>query len=109
MFGLSKRTTMVVGIGAGVIALYLLGNDRYPQETAETSAEQSQCRVTVIADVLNVRSAPALDAPIIGKFNRDAETDADKVVENGFRKLAENRWAAEEFLAPKSGYDCGGT
>ena len=107
MLGLSKRTTMIVGAGVGVLVLYLLGNGGNRPDAAEPAAELSQCRVTVVADVLNVRAAPALDAPIVGKFNRDAETDADKVVENGFRKLAENRWAANEFLAPKNGHDCG--
>lgn len=107
MFGLSKRTVMVIGIAAGVLALYLLGNGKHPSDAAESVADVSQCRVTVNADVLNVRAAPALDAPVIGKFVKDAETEADKVVENGFRKIDENRWAANEYLTPKQGHDCG--
>ena len=108
MFGLSKRATMAAGVAAGALVLYLLGNDRQPG-AAEPAADPAQCRVTVVADVLNVRAAPALDAPIVGKFNKDSETDADKVVENGFRKLADDRWAANEFLTPKQGHDCGST
>lgn len=106
MFGLSKKATMAVGVGGGLLALYLLG-DGAQRSAAETTADATQCRVTVVADVLNVRAAPALDAPIVGKFTKDAETDADKLVENGFRKLADDRWAANEFLAPKQGHDCG--
>jgi hypothetical protein len=105
VFGLSKRQLTVIGIAAGVLALYLLGSNER-RDATEPAANPSQCRVTVTADILNVRAAPALNAPIVGKFKRDAETEADKVIQNGFRRLAENRWAAEEFLAPKRGHDC---
>ncbi|SER80759.1 hypothetical protein SAMN04487818_105305 [Actinokineospora terrae] len=44
---------------------------------------------------------------MVGKFKTGAETDAEKVVQNGFRKLGENRWAATEFLKPLDGRDCG--
>lgn len=107
MFGLSKRTLIVIGIAVGVLTLYLMGSDNQRQDSTEPVANPSQCRVTVTADILNVRAAPAMDAPIVGKFMRDAETDADKVVQNGFRKLTGDRWAAEQFLAPKQGHDCG--
>ena len=106
MAGLSKRTLMIVAGGVGVIAIYVMGDERQPG-AAEPAADPAQCRVTVTADVLNVRAAPALDAPVVGKYLRDAETDADKLVENGFRKLGDERWAASEYLAPKSGHDCG--
>lgn len=105
MFGLSKRAMTLIGGGATVLVLYVYG-DKQPQDAAAAVVDPAQCRVTVTADVLNVRAAPALDAPIVGKFLKDAETNADKVVENGFRKIANDKWASEEFLAPKDGYDC---
>jgi len=98
---------MFVGIGAGVLALYLLGDGNHREGAAEPAADATQCRVTVNADVLNVRAAPTMDAPIVGKFTKDAETDADTLVENGFRRLADERWAANEYLTPKAGHDCG--
>ncbi|WP_246009698.1 hypothetical protein [Actinokineospora cianjurensis] len=63
--------------------------------------------MAVTADVLNVRAAPEAAAAVVGKFKTGAETDAEKVVQNGFRKLGENRWAATEFLKPLDGRDCG--
>jgi hypothetical protein len=104
VFGLSKRGMALIGGGAAVLALMVYG-DEQPQN-AEAAANPAECRVTVTADVLNVRATPALDAPIVGKFLKDAETSADKIVENGFRKIANDRWAAEEFLMPKEGHDC---
>ena len=106
MFGLSKRTLAVIASVAGVLLLYVTGPKEVPDGT-ERVANPTQCRVTVIADVLRVRAAPDLNAPIVDRFKRDAVTDADKVVENGFRKVGENRWAAEEFLTPLPGHDCG--
>lgn len=105
MFGLSNRAMILIGGGAAVMALLVYG-DKPPQDAA-AAADPTQCRVLVTADVLNVRAAPALEAPIVGKFLKDAETNADKIVENGFRKIADDRWAATEFLVPKEGYDCG--
>jgi hypothetical protein len=95
---------ILIGGGAGLLAI-VYGGDKQPQDAA-AAVNPAQCRVTVTADVLNVRAAPALDAPIVGKFRKDAETDADKVVENGFRKIANDKWASDEFLAPKAGHDC---
>ena len=104
MFGLSKRAMTLIGGGATVLVLYVYG-DKHPQD-AVAAANPAECRVTVTADILNVRSAPAMDAPIVGKFRKDAETGADKVVENGFRKIANDKWASEEYLKPKEGHDC---
>jgi hypothetical protein len=96
---------MVAAGAAGVLAIYLYGTDRQPQDAAET-VDPSACRVTVTADVLNVRAGPSVGALVVGKYNQGAETEAEKVVENGFRKLAENRWASDQYLAPKDGHDC---
>jgi hypothetical protein len=105
VFGLSRRAMTLIGGGAAVLALYVYGDDARPQD-AVAAANPAQCRVTVTADVLNVRSAPAQSAPKVGSFLKGAETNADKVVENGYRKISENRWAANEFLTPMQGHDC---
>lgn len=65
------------------------------------------CQVTITADVLNVRATPDEHGKIVGKFNRDAKTDAQPVVQNGFRKLADDKWVAAEFARPVSGSNCG--
>jgi hypothetical protein len=95
---------ILIGGGAVVMALFAYG-DKQPQD-AVAAANPAECRVKVTADVLHVRAAPALDAPIVDKFVKDDETSADKVVENGFRKIANDRWASEEFLTPMAGHDC---
>lgn len=104
MFGLSRRAMILMGGGATVLVLYAYG-DKQPQDAA-AATDPAQCRVTVTADVLNVRAAPALDAAIVGKFVKNAETNADKTVENGFRKITNDKWASDEYLKPKDGHDC---
>ncbi|WP_199435152.1 SH3 domain-containing protein [Qaidamihabitans albus] len=102
VLGIPKKTLMLVAILAGIVVLYVMGSDRQASE-AESGSGPAGCRVAVTADVLNVRAAPGMDAEIVGKYKQDAETDADAVVRNGFRRLAENRWAADEFLKPVGG------
>lgn len=63
--------------------------------------------MAVTADVLNVRAAPDVNAQIVGKFNHDAKTAAEPVVQNGFRKIAENKWAKTDYLQPVAGANCG--
>nr|WP_253835922.1 SH3 domain-containing protein [Actinokineospora globicatena] len=103
---LPKGTLLVGGGIVAVAIIYSMGVDPPNSESSPTSAV-SGCRVEVTADVLNVRAAPEQAAEIVGKFKTGAETDADKLVQNGFRKLGENRWAAAEFLKPLAGRDCG--
>jgi|SRR5215470_550196 len=95
---------ILIGGGAAVLAL-LYGNNKQPQDAA-AAVNPTQCRVTVTADVLNVRAAPAMDAPVVDKYLKNAEVSADKVVENGFRKIANEKWASDQYLAPKAGHDC---
>jgi hypothetical protein len=103
-----KRTLIIGGALAAVLVLYVLGSKQQPgAATGSPTANTSQCRVSVTADVLNVRSTPALDAAVVGKLAKGQESDADKVVQNGFRKLSENRWVSSDFVKPVAGRDCG--
>lgn len=102
-----KRSLVIGGAVAAVLVLYVLGNDRQTPQGTEQTANTTQCRVSVVADVLNIRSAPGLEGQIVGKLSRGQEADADKVVQNGFRKLGENRWVSAEFVQPMTGRDCG--
>nr|CEL22272.1 hypothetical protein [Kibdelosporangium sp. MJ126-NF4]CTQ93054.1 hypothetical protein [Kibdelosporangium sp. MJ126-NF4] len=105
-----KRTLIVVAVLVGVVILYVLGNDKQKEGGASNAnapaSTSTACRVAVTADVLNVRSAPDAKAQVVGKFQRNAESDAEKVVQNGFRKLAENRWVSNEYVKPLQGRDC---
>jgi hypothetical protein len=65
------------------------------------------CTVTVTADLLNVRSSPDGNAPVVDSFAKGAVVSADRTTSNGFRQLGTNRWAAQEFLDPTADSDCG--
>lgn len=104
MLGIPKRTLIIVAVLAGVAYVYALGSDQR-SSNAETGAPPA-CRVTVTADILNVRAGPGMDAEIVGKLKQNTETDAQPLVRNGFRELAEGRWAADEFLEPVDGARC---
>jgi len=103
--GIPKRALIIVAILAGVGLIYLMGNDKQASEGAEGGGSGG-CRVTVTADVLNVRAAPDAGSEVVGKFKQNAETDAQVEVQNGFRKLGDDRWASTEFLKPVSGTTC---
>lgn len=101
---LVPKKSLLIGVAlVGVVILYALGADRESSGSEGTAG----CQVKVNADILNVRAAPNLNAEIVGKFEQDAETEAQALVRNGFRKIADNRWAAERFLEPLEGANCG--
>ncbi|HEY7597838.1 MAG TPA: SH3 domain-containing protein [Actinophytocola sp.] len=104
----TKRTLITVALLVGVLWLYAMGSEKRAEEGKDggTSSNGSQCRVEAVVDGLNVRSAPTV-APnnVVGEMNRGDQSDADKTVEQGFRKLAEDRWVSAEFVRAVSG-DC---
>ncbi|GAA5170831.1 MULTISPECIES: hypothetical protein [Amycolatopsis] len=100
-----KRVLMIVAVLVGIGLIYVMGADKRASEGA--TGGSGGCQVTVTADVLNVRAAPDVHADIVAKFNHDAKTGAEPVVQNGFRKLAENKWAKTEYLQPVAGTNCG--
>ena len=102
----SKRTLIIVGVLVAVLVLYVLGSEKRRNESTP-AANPNQCRVTVTADVLRVHDGPQLDSRVVDRLTKGQETDADKVVQNGFRKLADNRWVSVDFAKPVEGRDCG--
>ncbi|HEV2782037.1 MAG TPA: SH3 domain-containing protein [Actinophytocola sp.] len=98
---------MIGAAVVGVLVLYVLGSETRPDQDAGSTANPSQCRIASTVDGLRVRSAPTLDSAIVDRLNSGDETDADKVVENGFRKIGEGRWVSAEFTRPLPGRDCG--
>lgn len=110
--GLPKRTLIVIAVLVGVIVLYVLGSDKQGSGNAAPSgtapaANATQCRVTVTADVLKVRAAPDTKSAQVGSYKQNAEVDAEKLVQNGFRKLGEGKWVSNDFVKPVQGRDCG--
>jgi hypothetical protein len=105
-----KRTLILIAVLAGVIVLYLLGSEKRREEgkDAAPTSETTQCRVEVVGDGLNVRSAPAIDPNnVVDQLGQGEEVDAGKTVQNGFRQLANGRWVSADYVKPLAGRDCG--
>ncbi|MBM7859595.1 SH3 domain-containing protein [Lentzea nigeriaca] len=64
------------------------------------------CKVTVTADILNVRSGPGDMQPVVSTMPRDAVADAQPRVENGYRMLSDRRWVSTQFVALTSDSTC---
>jgi hypothetical protein len=97
----------LVVVGALAIPKLISDNSNGKPET-DTTTSDVPCRVTVTVDGMNVRSSPSLDPEtVVDKLNLGEELYAEKIVQNGYRKLAEDRWASLDLLQTVSGYDCG--
>ncbi len=70
-------------------------------------SDPSGCRVEVVGDAVNVRTEPSVNAPVVETLQRGDLRPAQKITENGFRKLDDGRWASEQFLTTVPGADCG--
>lgn len=102
-----KKAIVIGGVLVAVLVLYVLGSEKRRNDTASPTANTNQCRVTVTADVLRVRDEPLPSARVVDRLTKGQETDADKVVQNGYRKIGDNRWVSVDFAQPLSGRDCG--
>jgi hypothetical protein len=105
ILGVPKRTLIIFAVLLGIVLIYLVGANKDNSQGA--TGGSTGCKVTVTADVLNVRSAPDPNGQVVGMVNQNAQIAAEPVVQNGFRKLAENKWAKTEFLKPVDGTNCG--
>lgn len=109
LLGIPKRTLLVFAFLAAVVLIYVFGSEPGASAGGGSggSGAGAGCRVSVTADILNVRSGPNLDAEVVGQFARDARTDATTKVTNGFRKISGGRWASDQYLRPVDGARCG--
>ncbi|MBE1581694.1 SH3 domain-containing protein [Amycolatopsis sp. TRM77291] len=98
---ISKPMLFVGGGLALIVVVAISGQDRESSASSPTG-----CQVVVTADVLNARDAPG-GQKIVGKYVKDTKIDAQPVVENGFRKIAEGKWVSVEFAPPVEGAKCG--
>jgi hypothetical protein len=101
------RSWKIVGILALVLTvLVFIDRGGVAQVTANVATGSTGCQVVVVADSLNVRAGPSETAPVIETLHRDSVRDAQKTVQNGYRLLQDNRWAANQYLAPTLGSVC---
>ncbi len=103
MLGIPVRGMVVAGVLAAAGLMYV-ANEGRRLGVEEVAAHE--CKVTVVADVLNVRSGPSDTQPIVATMPRDAVVRAEPRVENGFRLLADGRWVKDEFVMPTSDSTC---
>ena len=104
----SKVQKYVIG-GAVLVGVLLLISERSEQSTSTDTSGTSgarPCTVTITADVLNARSSPDGNAPVVDTYRRGEVVSADRTIRNGFRQLQQDRWVAQEFLEPTPGSDC---
>lgn len=102
LLGVPKRTLIVVALLVGVGLMVMTGG----AEKIFAGFKGGPCRFTVSADTLNVRGAPARQAPLVDTVAQGEELRAYPVVKNGFRMVSETRWAADEFLTKVEGSVC---
>ena len=102
MLGVPVRGMIVIGV-LGFAGVMYAANGGKPMGS-EKSAEV--CKITVTADILNVRSGPGDMQPIVSTMPRDAVTEAADRVENGYRMLSDRRWVSQQFVALTSDSTC---
>ncbi len=106
----STTQKYVIG-GVVLIGVLLLVSERTKSTSTGTDtgaiSGARPCTVTVTADVLNARSSPDGNAPVMDTYRKGEVVSADRITRNGFRQLKSDRWAAQEFLEPTPDSDCG--
>lgn len=103
ILGMPARKVIVIGLLVVTSTLVIVDLNRTP--SAATPRADGKCQFEV-KDELNVRSGPAADQSVAGKFQKGAKITGTPTVQNGFRQLADGKWASNEFLAPVQGSEC---
>ncbi|KID32625.1 SH3 domain-containing protein [Prauserella rugosa] len=108
VLGIPKRALIILAALIAVIVLYAVTGGELSSEAEGSGGESGsgECTMVVDADALNVRSGPSTGDPVVDSLEQDSETEATGEVRDGFRKLAEGRWAADDFLQPADGSSC---
>lgn len=102
MLGVPVRGMIVIGV-LGVAGVMYAVNGGKPMGSDQGN---QICKITVTADILNVRSGPGDMQPIVSTMPRDAVTNAEARVENGYRMLSDRRWVSGQFVALTSDSTC---
>lgn len=93
---------IVVGLLVLVAVLFFVQNNKKSGAQPGTGTGGG-CQVQVTADVLNVRSGPNNSDKVVAKLSNGAIRAATSTVQNNYRELTANQWAATQFLKPVSG------
>ncbi|MBP2474755.1 uncharacterized protein YgiM (DUF1202 family) [Crossiella equi] len=100
----------VILVGAAAAGLFVLsfGSDAQNKQQDGKPAEGAapRCEFHVNADLLNVRSGPGAGHKVVARLRQGAVTGGHGETKDGFRKLADDRWAAMEFLQADSRNTC---
>lgn len=113
--GLKRQRWIIVGaVLVGILLLVSEHNKNSPGSGLISpggglfsGSSAGSCTVAVTADLLDVRSSPDGDAPVVDRLEKGSVVSADRTTLNGFRQLGTDRWAAQEFLDPTADSDCG--
>jgi hypothetical protein len=105
----AKRVLIALGLGLFVWMLYVQGSEQRRAESgADPASDTATCRVASTVADLNVRSAPVENPTnVVDQLAKDEQVDADRVVQDGFRKLTDGRWVSAELVRVVEGADCG--
>ncbi len=103
----TQRWVIVGAVLVGILLLISEHNSNSTSSGTSSSSGTRPCTVTVTADLLNVRSSPDGNAPVVDSYDKGAVVSADRTTLNGFRQLGPARWAAQDFLDPTADSDCG--
>ena len=103
---LTKRRLWILG-AAALLAVLVLSSQHDGGVGPGGVSTVGPCTVKVTADILNVRFSPDDDSRVMDTVTRGAKISADRTVRNGYRQLGANRWAAQRFLEPVAGSNCG--
>jgi uncharacterized protein YgiM (DUF1202 family) len=102
----TKQRWVIGGLVVVGVLLLISEHSKQSSDVSSTGGARS-CTVTVTADVLNARSRPDGNAPVIDTYRKGEVVSANRTTQNGFRQLREDRWVAQEFVQPTPGSDCG--
>ncbi|MGH3776152.1 MAG: SH3 domain-containing protein [Pseudonocardiaceae bacterium] len=99
----SKRWQWLVG-AAAVVAVIVLSTGQDRQGTGTDGSRPCTMKVT---EALNVRSGPDSNDPVVETLAAGEVVSVDLTTRNGYRQLGPDRWAAQLYLEPAPGSNCG--
>ena len=97
----------IAGIVLTILAMLDAPAESDGASSVSTADGSTGCQLQVSAAELRVRSAPSTDAEQVEVLSEGAVVDGTATVTDGFRELEGNRWAADQFLTPVAGTNCG--
>lgn len=100
------RPVLLVGAAAAGLFVLSFGSGASDKPGEQPADGKPRCEFHVQADLLNVRSGPGTEHKVVARLRKDAVTGGQGETKDGFRKLADDRWVAAEFVKPDSRNTC---